>query len=93
MDEDLVNYHLKELHCSAQCLIEDAYFVKRLRSTYIFGFGYKFKVTWLVDTILGYSTSSSSSLYLVFFTCDHYIEPTELKIQEMVNILVSGEAY
>ena len=23
MDEDLVNYHLKELHCSAQCLIKD----------------------------------------------------------------------
>ena len=42
---------------------------------------------------MGYSTSSSSLLYLVFFTCDHYIEPTELKIQEMVNTLISGEAY
>lgn len=35
MDEDLVNYHLKELHCSAQCLIEDEDFVKGLRSTYM----------------------------------------------------------
>ncbi|GJV23062.1 hypothetical protein Tco_1375757 [Tanacetum coccineum] len=26
-------------------------------------------------------------------TSDHYIEPTELKIQEMVNIWVSGKAY
>ena len=34
MDDDLVNYHLKELHCSAQCLIKDEDFVKRLRSTY-----------------------------------------------------------
>ncbi|GJV60338.1 hypothetical protein Tco_1466438 [Tanacetum coccineum] len=31
---------------------------------------------------------------LVFFQySDHYIEPTEFEIQEMVNILVSGEAY
>lgn len=51
MDEDLVNYHLKELRYCAQCLIEDEYFVKRLWSTYIFGFGYKFKVTWLVQDI------------------------------------------
>ena len=51
MDEDLVNYHLKELRYCAQCLIEDEDFVKRLRSTYIFGFGYKFKVTWIVQDI------------------------------------------
>ncbi|GJX02204.1 hypothetical protein Tco_0186117 [Tanacetum coccineum] len=25
--------------------------------------------------------------------CDHYMEPTEFEIQEMVNIWVSGEAY
>ena len=42
---------------------------------------------------MGYSTSSSSSLYLVFFISNHYKELTELKIQEMVNIMVSGEAY
>ncbi|GJW32265.1 hypothetical protein Tco_0052297 [Tanacetum coccineum] len=29
---------------------------------------------------------------LGFFISDHYIEPTEFEIQEMVNILVSGEA-
>ncbi|GJU54475.1 putative reverse transcriptase domain-containing protein [Tanacetum coccineum] len=31
-----------------------------------------------------------NSLYSVFFISDHYIEPTEFEIQEMVNILVSG---
>ena len=36
MDEDLVNYHLKELRYCAQCLIEDDDFFKRLRSTYIY---------------------------------------------------------
>jgi hypothetical protein len=49
--KDLVNYHLKELRYCAQCLIEDEDFDKRLRCTYIFGFGYKFKVTWLVQDI------------------------------------------
>ncbi|GJZ71996.1 hypothetical protein Tco_0635847 [Tanacetum coccineum] len=29
----------------------------------------------------------------VFFISEHYIEPTEFENQEMVNILVSGEAY
>jgi hypothetical protein len=42
---------------------------------------------------LGYFTLVSSLVYQVFFICDHYIEPTELKIQEMVNILVPVEAY
>ena len=51
MDEDLVNYHLKELRYCAQCLIEDEDFVKGSRSTYIFSFGYKFGVTWLVQDI------------------------------------------
>ena len=51
MDEDQVNYHLKELRYCAQCLIEDEDFVKGSRSTYIFGLGYKFKVTWIVQDI------------------------------------------
>ncbi|GKC51512.1 copia protein [Tanacetum coccineum] len=39
--------------------------------------------------------SSQGSCYLnsSFFISDHYIEATEFEIQEMVNILVSGEAY
>ncbi|GJX70992.1 hypothetical protein Tco_0308163 [Tanacetum coccineum] len=40
-----------------------------------------------------YSTSTSSSLYLNVFISNHYIEPTELKILEMVNIWVPREAY
>ncbi|GJX26858.1 hypothetical protein Tco_0233154 [Tanacetum coccineum] len=35
-----------------------------------------------------------SASYSAFgFHSDHYIEPTEFEMQEMVNILVSGEAY
>ncbi|GKD77202.1 hypothetical protein Tco_1339823, partial [Tanacetum coccineum] len=45
------------------------------------------------DTSLEDSTSSSNSLYSVFFINDHYIELTKFEIQEIVNILVSGEAY
>nr|GEZ64207.1 reverse transcriptase domain-containing protein [Tanacetum cinerariifolium] len=48
-------YHLKDLRCSAQCLIEDEDFVNRLSN--------------------------------------HYKEPTEQEIQEMVNILVFEEEY
>ncbi|GJR34718.1 hypothetical protein Tco_1210402 [Tanacetum coccineum] len=39
------------------------------------------------DTSLGDSTSSSNSLYSVFFISNHYIEPTEFEIQEMVETL------
>ncbi|GJT02530.1 hypothetical protein Tco_0823699 [Tanacetum coccineum] len=38
--------------------------------------------------VLEISTSSSNSLYSVFFISDHYIEPTEFEIQEMVNMIV-----
>ncbi|GJV00955.1 hypothetical protein Tco_1330225 [Tanacetum coccineum] len=50
-----IYYHLKELRCCAQCLIEDEDFIKRSRST------------------LGEEV-------------DHYIEPTEFEIQEMLII-------
>ncbi|GJR43578.1 hypothetical protein Tco_1311681, partial [Tanacetum coccineum] len=37
---------------------------------------------------LGDSTSSSNSLYSVFFISDHYMEPTEFEIQEMFKFLL-----
>ncbi|GJZ23286.1 retrovirus-related pol polyprotein from transposon TNT 1-94 [Tanacetum coccineum] len=42
-------YHLKELRCSTQCLIEDEDFVKRLRSTH--NQQYELGVTWIVQDI------------------------------------------
>ncbi|GJS98375.1 ribonuclease H-like domain-containing protein [Tanacetum coccineum] len=41
-------------------------------------------VTRYKTTKLRNSTSSSNSLYSIFFISDHYIEPTEFEIQEMV---------
>ncbi|GJT40852.1 hypothetical protein Tco_0940717 [Tanacetum coccineum] len=39
------------LRCSAQCLIEDEDFFKRLRSTLVQGIAYEFGVTWIVHDI------------------------------------------
>ncbi|GJY28162.1 hypothetical protein Tco_0403929 [Tanacetum coccineum] len=39
------------------------------------------------------STAHSLFKISVGFHSDHYMEPTEFEIQEMVNIWVSGEAY
>nr|GEX85779.1 hypothetical protein [Tanacetum cinerariifolium] len=39
------------------------------------------------------STSLSNLLYSMFFISDHYMESIKFEIQEMVNILVSEEAY
>ncbi|GJX68063.1 hypothetical protein Tco_0303790 [Tanacetum coccineum] len=62
VNKETINAATKKVtSASAQCLIEDEDFVKRLSSTY---------------------TSSN-----------HYKKPTDLEIQEMVNILVSWEAY
>ncbi|GKA24746.1 putative reverse transcriptase domain-containing protein [Tanacetum coccineum] len=50
-----------------------------------------FDVTWIVQDIrhkLGDSTSSSNSLYSVFFISDYYIEPTEFEIQEMHDAVI-----
>ncbi|GJX82484.1 hypothetical protein Tco_0331965 [Tanacetum coccineum] len=66
--EDLVNYHLKELRCSAQCHTKKSMWINSRGD---------------VRRIL---------LAWVYFISNHYIEPTELKIQEMVNIWVSREA-
>ncbi|GJR69605.1 hypothetical protein Tco_0015670 [Tanacetum coccineum] len=55
---------------------------------------YEFDVTWIVQDIrhkFGGFYFFIKSLYSVFFINDHYIEPTEFEIQEMVNTLVSRE--
>ncbi|GKC43277.1 hypothetical protein Tco_1060999 [Tanacetum coccineum] len=46
-----VYFEAVELRCSAQCLIEDEDFVKRLRSTLVQGIAYEFGVTWIVQDI------------------------------------------
>ena len=79
MDEDLVNYHLKELRYCAQCLTEDEDFVKGLRSTYISSL-YKFEVTWLVQGIrhkVGFFYFSIKLVMISFL--QQYIKPTDLK--------------